>query len=893
MVSLDKPWSYTWEEIIQKLNVSASDGLSKKEADHRLKEYGPNRLRESEKKSIWVILSNQFKSIIFALLAFAMLLSFIFKDYLEGIAIGVVILLNAAIGFFTELKAVRSMEALKQLGSVTTKVLRDGEIIEISAERLVPGDIVLLEGGDIVTADLRLFEASKLQADESMLSGESFPVSKTTNVIDEDASITQRKNMLFKGTAITRGSCKGVVVKTGMDTELGKISSLVEKAEEEITPLEKRLNKLGNKLIWATLIIAFIIAIVGIISGKKIFLMIETSIALAVAAIPEGLPIVATIALARGMWRMARRNALVNRLSTVETLGATSVIFTDKTGTLTLNKMTVIKVNLESDEIDIRKSHFKNDKFYAKGKPVEPSNHRVLLEALKIGVLCNNASLKKESKEEVTYVGDPLETSLLEVGAKANIYREELVSQLPEVREEAFDSESKMMATYHKSNDEYYVAVKGAPESVLEACNKIYTKDGEIEIGEEGKRKFLKINEEMGAKGLRVLAVARKKVNSKDTKPYEDLNFVGLIGMLDPPRDDVPEAIETCKKAGIRVIMATGDQPYTARNIGLEIGLIDEHNKKIMHGESLKNFEEMSDKEWSDYLDFSIFARVSPKQKLDLISIHQSNNSIVAMTGDGVNDAPALKKADIGVAMGKRGTQVAREASDMILKDDAFRTIVVAINQGRVIFKNIRKFVIYLLSCNVSEVMSVAFASTLNIPLPILPLQILFLNLVTDIFPAMALGLGEGGPEIMKNPPRDPEEEILKSKHWRRIGGYGFIITIAVLGSLWIALNYFGMDKTESVTISFLTLAFAQLWHVFNMREKNSRLFHNNIIRNPYVWGALILCSVILLLAVYIPGISNVLKIVNPGFRGWILIIGMSFIPLFIGQIIKAISSRF
>jgi Ca2+-transporting ATPase len=467
-----------------------------------------------------------------------------------------------------------------------------------------------------------------------------------------------------------------------------------------------------------------------------------------------------------------------------------------------------------------------------------------------------------------------------------------MAEMMPEEREEAFDPDLKMMATFNHDADGYRVAVKGAPEPVLEACSRLFTEDGDRPLPEQERRRWLERNEQMAAEGLRVLALATKSVADLGAQPYEDLAFLGLMGLQDPPRDEVRRAIDQCQEAGVRVIMVTGDQPVTARNIALAVGLVDEQDAEVMLGRELSRPEQLSEERRKHLLGVPIFARVSPQQKLDLIEAHQKDGSVVAMTGDGVNDAPALKKADIGVAMGLRGTQVAREAADMVLKDDAFGTIVAAVRQGRVIFDNIRKFVYYLLSCNVSEIMAVSLASMVNAPLPILPLQILFLNLVTDVFPALALGVGEGDPGVMRRPARDPREPILTRRGWLGIGGYSLIITASVLGALALALTWLKMGHRQAVTVSFLTLALAQLWHVFNMRSRGSGFLRNDITGNPYVWGAVVLCLGLLLMAVYLPGLSGVLKLVHPGKNGWALVVAMSSIPWFIGQMVKSLTSR-
>ena len=892
---LAAPWAQPWEYTVKKLGVDRQYGLSTAEVRKRRRAFGQNMLREIKPKSAFAILINQFKNLIIFFLVAAALLSFVLSDHVEGIAIVIVIIINAAIGFVTELKGARSIEALRKLGSVSSRVRRNGQVREIPAKALVPGDVIILEGGDVITADLRIINASKLQADESVLTGESLPVSKSVEVLAEKTPLAERDNMLFKGTALTRGSGEAVVVATGMQTELGKISSLVEKTEEEETPLEKRLNQLGNWLIWVSLVIAALIAATGIMAGRDLILMIETGIALAVASIPEGLPIVATIALARGVWRMAKRNALVKELSAVETLGATSVICTDKTGTLTENRLTAVELALDAGKASIDVKLEDNSKVFTleDGSSLRPEENRALRHALEVSVLCNNAEISQpHGGKQGKSIGDPLEVALLSMAARANLDREGLFQQFPEEMEVAFDSDVKMMATWHRVDDGYRVAVKGAPESVLAACDALLTESGEVQLTEGGRTEWLRQNEAMAANGLRVLALAEKKAADVNAPPYANLQLIGLIGLMDPPREDVKEALTLCRDAGVRVIMATGDQAVTAQAIGKAVGLVDDENAQVIHGLNLKKMEDLSAKEKDAIASASLFARVSPRQKLDLIALHRERDAIVAMTGDGVNDAPALKKADIGIAMGLRGTQVAREAADMILKDDAFSSIVHAVEQGRIIFKNIRAFVFYLLSCNFSEIMTVTFAALLGLPLPLLPLQILFLNIVTDVFPALALAAGEGSPGIMTYPPRDKNEPIMTRKHWLGLTGYGVTITCAVLGALFISLHVLELPEKESVTISFLTLAFAQLWHVFNMRERSSGILNNAITKNPFVWGALVLCSVLLMLTVYVPILSTVLKVAHPGFDGLVVVLLMSLLPLLVGQVVISFLGR-
>ncbi|MFP4298252.1 MAG: cation-translocating P-type ATPase [Spirulinaceae cyanobacterium] len=874
------------DATLDQLNVNPEQGLSESEVQQRREKYGKNRLAEKKQRSAWQILIAQFKSPIIGLLAVAAVLSFAFQQWVEGVAVIIAILLNAGIGFTTELKALSSMQALQELSQTQATVRREGKIQEIPAEELVPGDIVILDSGAVIAADLRVLEASKMQVDESALTGESLPVTKNTEIIEDDVPLAERTNMLFKGTALTRGSGEGIVVATGMNTELGHISKLTSEAEDEITPLEKRLDKLGRTLIWVTLVIAVLVAIAGIIGGKDLFLMIETAIALAVAAVPEGLPIVATVALARGMWRMAKRNALINRLSAVETLGATNIICTDKTGTLTENRMTVSRIARLNDEIALTGEGLDLEgEFKREDSTFDPNEDERLKTALEVGVLCNNASLPDEGEEDEA-IGDPMELALLVAGAKAGIRHEPLLEQFPEQREVAFDTDTKMMATYHESDNGIRVAVKGAPEAVFEVCSHYLGTDGKQEMGDS--EPWQERSTQLAEEGLRILALAQKTVDNPDTEPYKNLTLVGIVGLLDPPREDVKPAIQNCHDAGIRVIMVTGDQPVTARNIGLAVGLTNDQEARACKGSDLKPLEELSSQEQQNLQQVPIFARVSPEQKLNLIALHQANNAIVAMTGDGVNDAPALKKADIGVAMGQRGTQVAREAADMVLQDDAFSSIVAAVRQGRAIFNNIRKFTIYLLSGNMGQIIAVGVASLINAPLPLLPLQILFLNVINDVFPALALGVGEGNPQQMQHPPRDKREAILTRSHWTAIGVYGVVIAAVVLGSFFLCFRVLGYDQSRAVTVSFLTLAFSRLWHVFNMRDDDTPIFRNEVTTNPYIWGALLLCTVLLLLAVYIPGLAGVLGVVHPGWQGWGIVLGISFVPVIFGQIWKA-----
>jgi len=890
---LEEPWVYSNEEISKSLDIDPEEGLGSSEVKENRNKFGANIFKKEEKKSALEILVEQFKNLLVIILVIAAVFSIIFGELIDGLAIIVVIIINTGIGFYTELKATRSMEALEELTKITTKVRREGDVKEIDARDLVVGDILVFKAGDVISADARLLEASKLQVDESALTGESVPVVKSLEKLEGDVPLAERENMIYKGTAITKGSGEGIVIGTGEDTELGKISSLMREAAEGETPLTKRLSKLARRLFFLTIVIAIIVAIGGIISGKEIFLMIETSIALAIAAVPEGLPIVATISLARGMWRMADKNALVNRLTAVEALGSTNIICTDKTGTLTEDRMTVTDIQLSNQKVEISGTGLKMEgNFYVGDSEIPPQEHEALYKLIKSSVLCNNASLQKgEEMEESKFIGEPMEAALLIMGAKADIWRENLLEDHKEVKEVSFDRETKMMATYNKEDSELYIAVKGAPEAVLESSS-FYLEDSEKkDLTDQIREKFLESNKQMGREGLRILGAAYKIVNSEEEEPYEDLIFLGLIGLLDPPREEVKSAIERCQHAGIQVIMITGDQETTAENVGKTVGIIQHEGEYIKEGRDIKDVEKLSQKEREEILKTKIFSRVSPEQKLNLVDIYQKENNVVAMTGDGVNDAPALRKANIGVAMGIRGTQVAKEAADMVLRDDDFETIADAVEEGRIISNNIRKFVIYLMSCNISEIMIIFVASLLNMPLPITPLQILYLNIVTDVFPALALAVGEGSSDIMDRPPRDPEEPIISRNQWIAIGYYGSLLTTIVLIAFFTVLST--GDIVYTGTIAFLTLGFSQLFHVFNMRNTGSNFIHNEITENKFVWYAILISTVLLLVPVYMPFISDIIRSTDPGLNGWLFILGMSVIPFIIGQLWSSFQKKY
>jgi len=881
-------WTRSVADTLTDFATDAEQGLKSQDASERQIRYGHNQLRAAKSRNVGSIIFDQFKGVVILLLAAAGTLAILFSDHIEGLAIFAVIAINATIGFLTEWRAIRSMEALKKLGHVDTVVLRDGASKQIPAESLVPGDIVIFDGGDIVTADVRLIEAARMEADESTLTGESLPVSKQTDPLPPNTLVMDRVNMVFKGTAITQGSGKGVVVGTGLNTELGRISKLVTEAESQQTPLEKRLNSLGERLAGAVIVIAVFVAVAGILTGRETFLAIEVAVALAVAAIPEGLPIVATIALARGMWRMAKRNALIARLSAVETLGATSVILADKTGTLTENRMTATAIRLANADITLEGVGLrKPGHFHENNNELDSETSVVLEYLLSAAALCSNASLNVSADGEFSPVGDPTEIALLVAAAQRGIKQDELQERMPEIGEEAFDPDRKLMATLHTRDSNFLIAVKGAPEAVIPLCSEVRTTSGDSTLTTQEKEKWLANADELGEKGLRTLAIASKVTADRGEEAYGNLVLLGIFGLEDPPRAGVKDAVARCRSAGVSVVMVTGDHLATARNIAGELGITEstDEQHRFVNGADVDRLIEKEDHE--ELLDARVFSRATPEQKLRLIDLYQRNGYVVAMTGDGVNDAPALKQADIGIAMGIRGTAVAKEAAHMVLQDDEFGTIVESIAQGRAIYENIRKFVVYLLSCNISEVLVISLATIASAPLPLLPLQILFLNLVTDVFPALALGVGEGSPSLMKRKPRSADEPVLTRSHWLRIGLHGTAMALTVLGAMAIAIFYLHFDADRAVTVSFCTLAFAQLWHVFNMRDNIGQFFNNEITRNVWIWAAVVFCVVLILGAIYTPIPSAVLGLTDPGVNGWLVILPMSLIPLVFAPLVR------
>jgi Ca2+-transporting ATPase len=861
------------KEIATSFQTDFDNGLTIFEATKRTKVFGANIYQVQKEKSIWHILLQQFVSPIVYLLVFAAAVSFFFKDYLDAIAIGAVIFINALIGFLMEMQARSSMHALREMDVIKSKVIRDGKVMDIPAEKLTPGDIVLLEAGDVIPADGRLIEANQLQCDESSLTGESLPTIKSTDTLTKDVPLGDRINMVFKGASVMNGNGKAVITGIAQNTELGTITSLVESSDSTATPLDRKLNSLSKKLIWVTLGMTLIFASTGIIQGKDWKSILETSIALAVAAIPEGLPIVATIALAYGMLLMAKRNAIVKKLSSVETLGSTSVILTDKTGTLTENKISVEMLSFPGEQVQVK---IENSELRFDEGQIDRSKEN-FEKLLLIGTLCNNASYETEKKKAT---GDPIEIALLHLTSASEASAEALKTAYGRLDEVPFNSVNKIMGTLHQGPDKNFVAAKGSVEDLLTKCSKMQSGTSIKECTSNEKSTILAESEKMSANGLRVLAFAYKEGTFQNENYLSDLIYVGMIGFLDPPRLDIKETILSCRMAGIRVVMITGDHPLTALNIAKRTGLVDQDEEKVITGKDLPAMDKLTQEWKKKILDTSVFARTTPKQKLEIEDVYQKAGNIVAMTGDGVNDAPALKKADVGIAMGLRGTAVAKETASIVLKDDSFISITAAIAHGREIFQNIQKFVIYLVSCNMSEILIVTALGLFVPAATLIPLQILFLNIVTDVFPALALGLGRGDITVMQRPPRSYKKDIISNRDWFVISAYALTLTLSVILAVLYTKYYITDDDTVLNNIAFITLTFAQLFHVFNMSSLHSKLIVNEITTNKFIWFALLLCVGLLALVFMVPELRLVLKLNVLSPQLWIVAIIAGVLPL-------------
>lgn len=830
------------EEVCRELGVDPHKGLSSEEAKKRLEQYGPNELAERKRRTILQMFLSQFTDFLIIILLVAAAISVVVGEAVDAILIMIIVVLNATLSTIQEAKAEKSLQLLKKMAAPSARVLRDGIIQTVSSREIVPGDVVILEAGNYVPADGRLIESVNLSVSEAALTGESQPVEKSTEAIDEpNLPIGDRTNMVYSGTIVSRGRGRAIVTATGNETEIGKIAKMLTEMEEEETPLQKNLEKLGKQIGLIVLAICAIVFAVGILEGNPILEMFLTAVSLAVAAVPEGLPAVVTIVLALGMYNMVKRHAIVRKLQAVEALGSVNVICSDKTGTLTRNEMTVVKYYLHPE------NWLKH----------EPSSRipDVLREALMGAVLCNDAFVAFKDNMRATS-GDPTEIALALAAWDFGLKKPELEGKMPRVHEIPFDSDRKMMTTVHRKESTFVSYTKGAPDVVLSRCSRYVSASGEVrEMTEEDREQILQANQQMAQDGLRVLAVAYRNVEEGRYENLEqDMTFLALIGMIDPPRPEVKEALEKCKTAGIRVIMITGDHKATAQTIAKEIGILDSAGKTLTGSELI----EMDVDDLAEVVeDVKVYARVSPSDKLKIVEALKKRGKIVAMTGDGVNDAPALKRADIGVAMGITGTDVSKDAADMVLTDDNFASIVAAVEEGRKIFDNIRKVVYYLLSCNISEVATIFISILLRLPLPLVPVQILWMNLVTDGLPALALGVEPAEPDVMTRPPRDPKEGIMSRDVTKKIFMGGLLLSILTLFVYgWALMEH---DEIRLLrTMVFFTLCTGQLFHAFNSKSLKHSLFRVGIRNNPRLILASVVSFLLLLAVIYVPGLQSV-----------------------------------
>ena len=862
------------QEVEEELNTNLEKGLTKEEAIKRQEKYGFNELKAKKKKNIFQKFLEQFKNFSIIVLIIAAIVSGAVgvaegEGITDTIIILIVVILNAIIGVVQESKAEKSLEALQKLSDHASKVIRDGKISVIPARELVPGDIVVLETGDYIPADLRIFEAINLKSQESSLTGESVPVEKNTDEIkEEEVGIGDRLNMLFSSSLVTYGRGKGIVVETGMTTEVGKIAKMINETEEQETPLQAKLDKLGKTLGIAALIICIVIFFIGLIQGKEPIHMFMTAVSLAVAAIPEGLAAVSTIVLAIGVQKMVKKNAIVKRLPAVETLGSATVICSDKTGTLTQNKMTVEKIFWNEEIHDISK--------------IDKNNIDEELKTLVYAnMLCNDTKIGENNQ----LTGDPTETALVDMGFKLD-FNQNIYEQMPRVEEIPFDSDRKLMTTVNKVEDKYIVYTKGGVDELLKRCTS-YEINGEIRKDLDNYAQTIRNkNEEMAKEALRVLACGYKEINHVPTKKEmetieSELIFVGMVGMIDPPREEAKKAVEKCKKAGIKTVMITGDHKITATAIAKKLGILNKEEEAITGLE----LEKMSDEELEKNVrNYSVYARVSPEHKVRIVKAWQKNGEIVAMTGDGVNDSPALKTSDIGCAMGIVGTDVAKEAADVILTDDNFATIVSAVEEGRRIYDNILKVIQFLLSSNIGEII-VLFLGTLLTPLfgtwfgisdvtnleILLPIHILWINLVTDSLPALALAFDPANSDIMDRKPIKPKKGVFtKGMTWRVIY-QGTMIGLLTLAAFIIGLAtthepIAGLSLDESKievgqTMAFVTLALSELVHVYNIRNNKKSIFKTKILNNSKLIGATVISALLMFVILLVPALRNIFSI--------------------------------
>jgi Ca2+-transporting ATPase len=906
MIMAGRWHALTPQETVELLRSDCKKGLPEKEVKERLAQYGSNELAKAPKAPLWQLFLNQFKDFMVLVLLVATAVSGLLGEYADAVAILIIVVVNAILGFIQEYRAERSMEALKQLTAPEARVIRGGQERKISAAGLVPGDLVLLEEGDRIPADLRLLHAINLEVEESSLTGESVPVKKQENTLPgEQIALGDTRNMAYLGTSVTRGRGRGIVVHTGMATEMGHIAGMIQAAGQEETPLQRRLAQLGKGLVAFCLIVCAAVVVLGILRGEEAYQMFLAGVSLAVAAIPEGLPAIVTVALAIGVQRMIRRHAIIRKLPAVETLGCATVICSDKTGTLTQNQMTVRRVVVGEQAFDVTgEGYDPKGEFEGAGDPQGPA----LIQLMKAAALCNNAVLERGGISVAglfrglvkgrpapgwSVLGDPTEGALLVMAAKAGLWRERIEAREPRVAELPFDADRKRMTVLCRQPGGSITAyVKGAPDVILELCTHIY-KDGlAVPLSARDREDILSRNALMAEKALRVLAFACRDLPSGSEQFSEEaieqkLVFLGLAGMIDPPRPAALKAVQTCHKAGIKAVMITGDHPLTARAVARELGILAKDGE-ILTGRDLDRLSESRLQELAKRV--SVYARVSPKHKLQIVRALKRSGHVVAMTGDGVNDAPAVKEADIGIAMGATGTDVTKEASAMVLTDDNFSNIVAAVEEGRGIYDNIRKFIRYLLSCNVGEVLTMFLAVLAGMPLPLIPIQILWMNLVTDGLPAMALGVDPYDRDIMTRPPRHPRESVFAHGMTWRIGINGTFIGLGTLLSFWIGLSMGDLDLAR--TIAFNTLVFFQLFFVFTCRSEFHTILELGLLTNPYLVGAVLISASLQLLVDYTPLLQPIFHTVPLSGQHWALILGIASAPTVVGTLSRYFADR-
>ncbi|MDR2011075.1 MAG: calcium-translocating P-type ATPase, PMCA-type [Bacteroidales bacterium] len=859
------------ENTEKDFDTSHNRGLSSEEVEIRIKKYGYNELKIHRKRSIIKIFISQLKSFMIIILIIAAIVSGVIgikegEGLLDTYVILSIVLLNAIIGTLQEKKAQSSLEALKKLSAPKCKVIRNGEVVEIEAKGLVPGDVVIIETGDIVPADLRLTETTNLKIQESAMTGESVPVEKNTNIIDqENVALGDRLNMAFSSGIVTYGRGKGIVVATGANTEVGKIADMIQSEPSPETPMERRLNNLGKILGIGVLAICIIIFVAGIFYGHSWLTMLMMSISLAVAAIPEGLPAISTVVLAIGVQKMVKHNTIVRTLPSVETLGSATVICSDKTGTLTQNKMTVVDLYVLGE---------KNKIADQTTTEISPSL-KLLLES---SILCSDAKLSNEGT-----IGDPTETALIDVGLKFGIDKNELEKKYVRVSEIPFDSDRKLMTTVNEENGIYRVNTKGGLDELLNCCTHILINNEITELSDSTIKNIKENNISMAQQALRVLAVAYKDIKDIENNDFENnLIFIGLIGMIDPARPGVKEAVEKCKTAGIKPVMITGDHKITAAAIATDIGIMKEGDK-VVTGDELENMSD--EKLYQGIMDYSVYARVSPAHKVRIVDAFQKHKEVVAMTGDGVNDAPALKKADIGAAMGIVGTDVAKDAADIILTDDNFTTIVSAVEEGRRIYDNILKAVQFLLSTNIGEVILLFIAFMSNIGIPLLPIHILWINLVTDSLPALALSMDPAEDDIMTRKPRNPKSGIFTKGMIWRVSYQGICLGLISLVAYLIGKN----DGGESMgqTMAFITLILGQLLHVRNLHSNKKSFFRTSLRHNYYLLGSIIISVGLMFMVLFVPALRDIFKFTTLDTVHWLYAIGLAFVMLIVVEVMK------